>query len=186
MRIRLDRGIANTDWTLLFSDASVNHLCSSRSDHKDLLLRIGGDGAGCRLACSFCYEIMGDREESLGVEIAKSWLRRNPGNDLGSVAEKLRALTSDLRTWSRENFGHVTKQMETLKVEMEALEQDDPVSNLDKILEKRKELDELLYMEAIMWLQRSRISWLQEGDQNTKYFHRKVMWRARKKNRSRN
>jgi hypothetical protein len=31
-----------------------------------------------------------------------------------------------------------------------------------------KEMDELLYREAIAWLHHSRITWLQEGDQNTK------------------
>jgi hypothetical protein len=63
---------------------------------------------------------------------------------------------------------------------MERLEWDDPIHSIDKILEAKRELDEVLYREEMMWLQRSRITWLREGDRNTKYFHRKAMWRAKK------
>jgi hypothetical protein len=44
----------------------------------------------------------------------------------------------------------------------------------------RQRMDKLFYHEEMMWLQRSRIAWLKEGDQNTKYFHRKVVGREKK------
>lgn len=40
------------------------------------------------------------------------------------------------------------------------------------------QLDELLYREEMLWLQRSRITWLKEGERNTVYLHRQAVWRA--------
>jgi hypothetical protein len=41
-------------------------------------------------------------------------------------------------------------------------------------------MDELLYREEMMCLQRSHIAWLKEGDRNTKNIHRKKMGRGKR------
>ncbi|WVZ51469.1 hypothetical protein U9M48_002614 [Paspalum notatum var. saurae] len=123
---------------------------------------------------------MWERDENLGVEIEKAWARRNPGSDLGGLAENLKQVAFALRNWSREKFGHVNKEIEKLRKELDDLEWEDPVGNRAAICFKVKQLNEILYREEMMWLQRSRISWLKEGDRNTNFFHRKAMWRAKK------
>jgi hypothetical protein len=58
--------------------------------------------------------------------------------------------------------------------------QQDPAVERQAIRKITDRMDELLYREEMMWLQRSRLTWLKEGDRNTTYFHRQTVWLARK------
>jgi hypothetical protein len=42
------------------------------------------------------------------------------------------------------------------------------------VKETMAKMDELLYREEMLWLRRSRITWLKEGDRNTNFFHRRL------------
>lgn len=159
VRVRLDRVVANSDWIDRFTEVSVQHLSSSRLDHKALLLVMGSANGQEQHRRIFRYEIMWEREEGLGTIIEKAWQKCNPESDLGSVAEALKIVTKELKVWSRENFGNVAKQLESLRGELEKLEFDDPVGNRAAILSTKRELDEILYCEEMMWLQCKGLEW---------------------------
>nr|ABF95850.1 retrotransposon protein, putative, unclassified [Oryza sativa Japonica Group] len=85
-----------------------------------------------------------------------------------------------LREWSINVFGSVTQELKEIKAKVEELSIADPLLHNAEIRMLYARMDELLYREEIMWLQRSRVAWLKEGDRNTKFFHRQAAWRSKK------
>ena len=97
---------------------------------------------------------------------------------LSSVASSLKEVMKELKQWSMVKFGIVLKKIESLRNNLAKLQ----LAGADRahIRTKMNQLDELLYREEMLWMQRSRVDWLKEGDRNMKFFHRKAVWRARK------
>lgn len=121
---------------------------------------------------------MWERHLGLAEVVANSWTQNKPTGSLGSVDASLKQLMKDLKAWSTANFGNVLKEIEALRSQLADLQ----LARADRahIRGKMNQLDELLYREEMMWLQRSRITWLTEGERNTKYLHRRAIWRARR------
>jgi hypothetical protein len=171
VKVRLDRAVASPEWSALFPNMRVRHLISSRSDHCPLLISadMGLDRPPANPIRR--YEVMWEREPSLNAAVEESWSKRIKTQDLGDINTSLKAVMCSLYSWKSKNIGNVPKELERKRKQLEALSilTDDESLAKKRLLEK--DMDELLYREEIMWLQRSRISWLREGDRNTKYFH---------------
>jgi hypothetical protein len=87
-----------------------------------------------------------------------AWKRGNQVNDLGDVVTNLHGVMISLKHWSRKNFGAVTLELEQLRQKLEELGDQDTDHAREKGKEIQNRMDELLYREEMMWLQRSRIS----------------------------
>lgn len=121
---------------------------------------------------------MWERSPALEDIIANSWTSKGTKRNLADVREALASVMNDLHVWSNKTFGNVTRELEKSRSRLEELTH----MNADRreIKAEMDKMNELLYREEMLWLQRSRIQWLKEGDRNTQMFHRKAVWRARK------
>ena len=121
---------------------------------------------------------MWERDPSLPKVVAHVWATKCPDGDLGTVALSLKELMYDLKEWSRNKFGNVLKEIEKLRGELDVLQKGS--ADHATIRNKMFQLDELLYREEMMSLRRSRVTWLKEGERNTKYLHHRAVWWARR------
>jgi hypothetical protein len=183
-RIRLDRALASPSWCSRFPFANLRHLTAACSDHSPILLSLDrdqGELARDRSSKTFKYEIMWETHSELRPLVEQVWSSGGDCKSLSDVQQKLSDLSCALQGWNKSTFGSVRTETRSLKIRLESLRQlPGRVGPSHEEIKIQDRLVELNYREEIMWRQRSRIQWLSEGDQNTKFFHQKASGRKKR------
>ena len=97
------------------------------------------------------------------------------------VSQKLKKCKKLLKTWSRDHFGNVKRQIAKKKEALwKAEEATMNGGSYDLVVSLKRELNILLDKESRMWKQRARTQWMAQGDNNTKYFHAVATKRKRR------
>jgi hypothetical protein len=118
---------------------------------------------------------MWEREASLHDDIAAAWGSVGHMQNLVDIYRALNTIRGSLKRWSMHKFGSVTKELQKLRERIVVLSDQTSTDQEEELERLRFIMDEILYREEMMWLQRSRIAWLKEGDRNIKFFHMKVV-----------
>ncbi|XP_026429810.1 uncharacterized protein LOC113326263 [Papaver somniferum] len=102
------------------------------------------------------------------------------------LSKKLQILKNKLRSWSKEEYGHIDRQLEELErkfIELDLLEDANnglTEAEWDEKLKTRQDYCKLIILQADKWRIRAKSKFIKSNDNNTKFFHRLTTDRRRR------
>jgi len=182
---RLDRVFASDEWSIAFPDHNLSALATECSDHAPLLLR-----TDCALPHfkRFRFENFWTKCEGYLQTVEQAWNAPLPWPQADAfrvLDYKLRATARALSSWSAKQVGSVRLQLAIAKeitLRLDCAQESRTLAAHELALRRKAKLCSLglASLQRSMVRQRSRITFLAEGDANTKFFHLQACHRSRK------
>ena len=176
---RLDRGVTNSMWCTSFPRASVSHLGAVNFDHCPLF--IDTNPSDIQALRPFRFEAMWTKDPRCYGVINEAWKKEFVRNECFHLCKKQFHSTTALRKWNKEVFGHYQSRISEISSQIEQIQCEAPsFENCSKEASLQSELNCWLSRNELIWRQKSRETWLRDGDRNTKFFHISAVVRRRK------
>lgn len=172
-RERLDRAVANAEWSSIFNVVEVSVLACSSSDHNPLQVRFSNSNdLKWSKSKIFRYEDSWAKHIEHGGMIKQVWRSKSPrANPCQTIQGNLQGCRRILKKWVRKQKNPVEQRIQTKNQELLQIQMLDDCDNGAEEKVIQEELHNLLAQEELKWKQRAKEAWLQLGDRNTKYFH---------------
>lgn len=178
MESRIDRVLATNSFMDIWEAVSYHVGIRNCSDHSPLL--VSCSSGHLRLPRPFRFQNMWLSHKAFEEVVRASWTAPlSASGACAVVMGKLKRLKCCLRFWNVEVFGHLSAKLSAAQARIEEVQGEladsGPIDSLH-IQEKEalEHYNSILDQEATFLRQKSRSSWLQDGDRNTAFFHRSL------------
>lgn len=181
---KLDRILVTVEWDLLYPNSFLQALSSDMSDHCPLLLTTD---AAVRPKRRFHFENFWIKIPGYLAAVERGWQCSGDITDpFARLDQLLRNTAKELQSWSQKSVGQIKEQLlmaRAVILQLDKAEEHRPLSDRELALRRDLRLKclGLSSLERTMARLRSRITYLSEGDANTKLFHLQACYRTKKK-----
>ncbi|XP_044461836.1 uncharacterized protein LOC123193110 [Mangifera indica] len=174
---KLDRALINDYWKDIFPNAMAHFLNPSISDHSSCMVRMGTI-KDCRKVPFKFFNMWTHHENFLDI-VAEVWNQEAQGSPVFKVISKLKKLKVELKKFNKESFGHISERVLEAIRQLENIQEPLRINLLDEELARAEKFSlesyrSLLLAEESLARQKSKVHWLKEGDQNTKFFFKSI------------
>ncbi|XP_059288856.1 uncharacterized protein LOC132042280 [Lycium ferocissimum] len=178
---RLDRCLGNFELQQLFPGLEITHLIKLGSDHSPLLLECKQQVQ--QFKKSFKFLNFWTKHVTFLDVVKENWETDVVANSFMTFNVKLKKLKKILSVWSKATYGDIFQQITNLEEVIKAHEvlfkADPSFANREKLMKVQAELTRVLHLEEEFWKQKAGMSWFEDGDKNSKFFHAHVNGRRK-------
>ncbi|CAL1359886.1 unnamed protein product [Linum trigynum] len=161
-----------------FPETTNHHLHRLRSDHRPILVDVK---SGCPLPNQvrpFRFLAPWISHDDFPNVLDRGW-RPQEG-----YLVSMQGLTEKLKVWNKEVFGNIFQRKKELRSRLSKLEMINYQQPSDITIQEENEvrnlMEETLWEEEVLWIQKSRTKRTVFGDQNYRYFHLSTLSRRQK------
>ncbi|XVF64887.1 hypothetical protein PTKIN_Ptkin09bG0203000 [Pterospermum kingtungense] len=174
---KLDRVLMNNSWSDLFPQSVVEFLALGSSDNSSVVLQLQHSVYTPPSLFRF-FNFWTKKTEFLDV-VRQSWVVPVVGSTghMHRLFCKLKRLKVVLKQFNKEHFGDLPGCVKLARKKLKAVQKCilnsiNPSTLIEQDKALQMDLHELLKAEESFFKQKSRVTWVHDGDQNTKFFHK--------------